>query len=114
MDTFSASVPDPHDEVIAALNDKFRQMGEGGHVFLTRGVSALGEAMITAAREAVRTYDAFTPENDPYGEHDFGSFKIEEYRFFWKIDAYDPPESYGDDDSWRPTRLLTIMLAEEY
>jgi hypothetical protein len=27
--------------------------------------------------------------NDPYGEHDFGSFELAGEKFFWKIDYYD-------------------------
>jgi Protein of unknown function (DUF3768) len=37
----------------------------------------------------VRTYVDFTPENDPYGEHDSGSFELAGHKFLWKIDYYD-------------------------
>ncbi len=102
---------------IAELNDAFRRTGRGGRVLMTRGVAALGEDLVLRAVEAVRTFEAFTEDNDPYGEHDFGSFELEGRRIFWKIDAYDQDERYGSPDPADPavtTRVLTIMLAEEY
>jgi hypothetical protein len=59
----------------------------------------------------------FTDDNDPYGEHDFGSFGLCNRKFFWKIDYYDPQLEYGSEDPTDPqktTRVLTLMLAEEY
>jgi hypothetical protein len=61
--------------------------------------------------------DAEPPDNDPYSEHDFGSFEIEGDKFFWKIDCYDKTLEFGSPDPTDPsvtTRLLTIMLASEY
>jgi len=29
-------------------------------------------------REPFQVFDAFTPDNDPYGEHDFGVVRIED------------------------------------
>jgi hypothetical protein len=55
--------------------------------------------------------------NDPHGEHDFGSFVLAGRNFFWKIDAYDTEMRFGSPDpadSAKTTRVLTIMLAEEY
>lgn len=116
MDTFSASVPDPHDEAIAGLNDAFRRTGEGGHVFLTHGVRALGADKVTAVLDAVRTFDAFTPANDRHGEHDFGAFEFEGQTLFWKIDYDDPALEFADEpsDPDEIERVLTVMLADEY
>jgi hypothetical protein len=41
----------------------------------------------SAIREAVENFDAFTPDNDPYGERDFGAFEHNGDRIFWKIAA---------------------------
>lgn len=60
---------------------------------------------------------AFDADNDPYDEHDFGSFKIIDQRMFWKIDYYGETMDVGSNDPADPaqtTRVLTIMLAEEY
>ncbi|HUB63143.1 MAG TPA: DUF3768 domain-containing protein [Methylocella sp.] len=49
--------------------------------------------------------------------HDFGSFELAGQRFFWKIDCYDKSLEFGSVDPADPentTRVLTIMLAEEY
>jgi hypothetical protein len=102
---------------IRALNDLFRSTFEGGRMVLTQGVSSLGQIFILAALAEVKMFDAFTEENDPYGEHDFGSFKIEGRMLFWKISYYAPDMEHGSEDASVPeqtTRVLTIMLADEY
>ena len=66
---------------------------------------------------AVVSYDDFTEDNDPYGEHDFGAFELEGQKLFWKIDYYDLELRFGSDDPGDPDktrRVLTILLAEEY
>jgi hypothetical protein len=53
----------------------------------------------------------------PYAEHDFGSFELADYKFFWKIDYYDlrcESGSVDPSDPKRTTRVLTVMLASEY
>ena len=62
-------------------------------------------------------FDAFTEDNDPYDEHDFGSINIAGETVFWKIDYYDLNLEYGADDPANPAkcrRILTVMLASEY
>ena len=58
--------------------------------------------------------DGFTPRSDPYGEHDFDAFELDGRKLFWKIDIYDADERYGSPDPAVTSRVLTIMLAEEY
>jgi Protein of unknown function (DUF3768) len=36
--------------------------------------------------ERVRKFNRFTTENDPHGEHEFGTMCIFRQKFFWKID----------------------------
>ena len=65
----------------------------------------------------VQTFDAFTADNDPHDEHDFGSFEVDACKVFWKIDYYDAAMVFGSEDPADPTkttRVLTIMLASEY
>jgi hypothetical protein len=105
-------------EKIAKLNDLCRTaMGVTGPVYQTRGISALPLAEQSAIREKVETFDQFTSDNDPYGEHDFGSFVHSGHKIFWKIDYYDPTMTKGSEDPSDPhqtLRVLTIMLASEY
>ena len=102
---------------IAALNDIFRRTFAGGKVVMTAGVAALAETVLERVIHAVRTFDAFEPGDDPYGEHDFGAVEIAAEKFFWKIDYYDEAMNGGSEDPANPartTRVLTIMLADEY
>ncbi len=46
----------------------------------------------------VATFSDFTEENDPHGEHDFGSFEVAGRKFFWKIDYYDAAMEFGSED----------------
>jgi len=65
----------------------------------------------------VRRFEDFTPDNDPHGEHDFGSFTHGGQKLFWKIDYYDSACEFGSEnpaDAAQTTRVLTIMLADEY
>ena len=99
---------------IAALNDAFRRTFQGGRVLITASVSALPPILAAEVLERVRTFTDFTPDNDPYGEHDFGSFELANHKFFWKIDLYEAPFVKAADGAPVVTRVLTIMLAEEY
>jgi len=102
---------------IRVLNDNFRSTFIGGQVFLTSGVSELPIDVKAKALLMVKTFDAFSRDNDPYGEHDFGSFEVAGETFFWKLDYYDKQCEYGSEDPTNPdvtTRVLTLMLAGEY
>jgi hypothetical protein len=103
---------------IAELNDLCRKApGIGGRLFQTTGIDALPSADQSAIREKVETFDTFTPDNDPYGERDFGAFEHNGERIFWKIDYYDRSITKGSEDPSDPAqtvRVLTIMLASEY
>ncbi|TGY88222.1 DUF3768 domain-containing protein [Marinicauda algicola] len=84
---------------------------------MTGGVEALGLAFINQAIVKMRQFDRFTEDNDPHGEHDFGSFELEGERLFWKIDYYDTTLEKASPDPANPsltTRVLTLMLASEY
>jgi Protein of unknown function (DUF3768) len=102
---------------IRALNDALRQTLQGGRVHMTAGVSALPADTLAGAIAMMRSFNAFTPDNDPHGEHDFGNFEIAGQKFFWKVDYYDECMEFGSEDPGDPsrtTRVLTLMLASEY
>ena len=68
---------------IVELNDLCRKaMGVAGRLVQTCGIAALPLADQSAIREKVETFDAFTPDNDPYGERDFGAFEHSGQRIF--------------------------------
>jgi hypothetical protein len=67
--------------------------------------------------EIVRSFCAFSDANDPFHEHDFGSFEFDNERFFWKIDYYDLTLSAASPDPSNEKltqRVLTVMHASEY
>src|SRR5262245_54707864 len=95
---------------IADLNDAFRRSGEG--VVATQGVAALDS--LDGLLEAVRDYDDFTPDNDPNGEHDYGSLEWEGENTFWKIDYMDEQGHWCDPLSPECQRVLTVGFMSEY
>lgn len=102
---------------IAGLNDRLRRSGLGGQVVVTAGVMAEGPGFIHEAMRAVRAFDAFTEDNDPCGERDFGSVEVGGKRLLWKVDYHDRALAQGSPDPADPTvttRVLTVLLAEEY
>lgn len=102
---------------IRELNDKFRRTGYGGRQMITAGIQELGLLATLTIRQLVASYDAFCEDNDPYGEHDFGNLQYQGHKVFWKIDYYDATLSAGSPDPADPTvttRVLTILLAQEY
>src|ERR1019366_2306998 len=99
---------------IRELNDAFRATMSGGRVMMTAGVQALGEKTVASALTAVREFTAFSADNDPHKEHDFGNFTLAGRKFFFKLDLYEDPEVKGADGQPATTRALTIMLAEEW
>ncbi|MDQ2091161.1 DUF3768 domain-containing protein [Marimonas arenosa] len=109
-----------HDDNAAktrGLNDQARQTFTGCRVAITPGIQALGEDALRAILRAVQQYDDFSPDNDPYEEHDFGAFHYADHQVFWKFDYYDldlTMHSPGASDPTVTARVLTVMLAEEY
>lgn len=77
----------PDTQRIRELNDRARQTFTGCRVLVTPGVHALDQTPDILA--LVQRFDGFTPDNDPYGEHDFGSFRFRGETIFWKFDYYD-------------------------
>ena len=102
---------------IRELNDKFRTTLTGGRVVMTAGIDALDSDVKAMVMRKVATFTEFDADNDPHKEHDFGSFELSGRTFFWKIEYYDQTLAFGSDDpsdAEQTTRVLTIMLAEEY
>ncbi|MEH6758310.1 MAG: DUF3768 domain-containing protein [Parasphingorhabdus sp.] len=119
---------------IARLNDLARRaMGIACTAVATVGFRSLPEDDQSQVRELIETYDAFTEDNDPHGERDFGTIyqlgdgswtterprsqDEERERVFWKLDYYDRDMQFASEDAANPAitrRVLTIMLSDEY
>jgi uncharacterized protein DUF3768 len=102
---------------IRVLNDRLRTEGRGGMIHMTNGVAALGLATVNTIFKTIAAFSAFTPDNDPWGEHDCAVMDVEGHRLIWKIDYYDRSRSYHSPDAADPkvtVRVMTVMLAEEY
>jgi Protein of unknown function (DUF3768) len=104
-------------ERLRALNDQLRTTFIGGAVMITQGVEAIPIPRRKLILEQVRGFAAFTPDNDPYGEHDCAILEAEGEKIMFKIDYYDRDVKLHSPDPTDPavtTRVLTIMLACEY
>jgi hypothetical protein len=96
---------------IAKINDAFRRSGFG--ITVTPGVQVLED--LPGLIDEVRRFNEFSEENDPYGEHDFGTVHWYGEKVFWKIDYYDQKLEYGEEPlSPDCRRVMTVMLASEY
>ncbi len=107
----------PEGRVIATLNDNLRRLHTSGMVTMSRGIAALSREVWAKVIVAVAEFDNFTPDNDPYGEHDCAVVDVDGLQVIWKIDYFDPSMLHHSDDPTDPNvtkRVLTIMLAEEY
>ncbi len=104
-------------KAIRALNDELRQNFATGTAVMTAGVAALGAETVMRIIKTIAVYDDFCHANDPYEEHDFGSFEADGQRIFFKIDYFDKGLTAHSPDPSDPSvteRVITIMLAEEY
>jgi len=104
-------------ETIRALNDELRQHLLGGGAVMTPGIAALGAEAIERIVKTIAVFDDFCHANDPYEEHDFGSFEAEGQTIFFKIDYFDKSLHMHSPDPADPSvteRVITILLAEEY
>jgi len=104
-------------ERIRELNDLLRKYGLGGQTVVTAGVKSEGLEFMFTALGMLREHDDFDQENDPHGEHDYGTFTMMDRILIWKIDYYAPDMIGGSSDPSDPNetvRVLTLMLAIEY
>lgn len=93
---------------IAKINDQLRT-NLICKVYLTRSVAYSNhrEQILNAVKE----FNEFNRGNDPYGEHDFGSFELSGIKYFWKFDYYDNNYEFFQHNG---NRVLTIGQLNEY
>ena len=102
-------------ERVRDLNDRARRSFHECRVVITPGIEQLGD--VAAVLRAVQQFDDFTADNDPYHEHDFGAFHWRNAHVFWQFSYYDVDLQMLSPDPSDPTvttRVLTVMLADEY
>ena len=116
MEAFMSKNAETKDR-IRRLNDDLRQTFTGGGVVMTDGVAAIPEGDLAKLLERVRRFGEFTKDNDPHGEHDFGTIDLAGQTYFFKVDYYAPDMDGGSEDPADPeqtVRVMTIMRADEY
>ena len=112
---------DANIDLIASDNDKLRQsifnsLGKNKLV-LSSDVSQLNLIDGIEVLKLVKEFNIFTKDDDPYGEHDFGSFDFKDINYFWKIDYYDNDLKFHSEDKLnaeKTIKVLTVMKASEY
>lgn len=103
-------------EKTAELNDILRTFGVGGECFMSQGFAALKQDVRLTLIQAIRDFEDFDPENDPYGEHNAGMVEVDGRKAFWRIDYYNKEKTQGSEAPWdteETARVMTIMLASD-
>jgi hypothetical protein len=72
---------------------------------MTQGVAALGHEAVARIVKTIAVRAI---------EHDFGAFEAEGHTIFFKIDLYEEPGVKSENEEPVVSRVLTIMLADEY
>lgn len=111
-------------EKIAALNDSYRKKvcsplrdQLGFTVVCTSGLNGF-LSQTTGSFDffsSIARFDDFNGDNDPHGEHDFGTIYWQGTKTFWKIDYFDSNlQMWCDPLDPECRRVMTVMLASEY
>jgi Protein of unknown function (DUF3768) len=87
---------------IREANDEFRTTFRGGDVVLTASVADLPDMVKSSALQLVADFKDFNEENDPFEEHDYGSFNHCNREFFFKIERVNG------------TQLMTVGLTMDW
>jgi len=96
---------------ISEKNDKFRREFDPNAIKIVVTSGVANSTNIEKVINAVRIFDEFTPDNDPYREHDMAFFRVDGEMYFFKFDYYDDKYEYFKEDG---NRVLTIGRASDY
>ncbi len=107
---------------IRELNDKLRHNRyhtAPGHnmIVLTGALAQMDKQLHIAAVINVAGFDAFSEDNDPQGEHNFGQLNILAEQIMFKIDYYDLDLKTSFEEPSNPEvarRVLSFFLASDY
>ncbi len=100
---------------LATINDQFRRqlsISSDSPLGLYRMTGAVASFTFRDKQEILRViaeFSDFNKENDPWQEHDFGSFMYQEETIFWKIDYYDKNIEYGSADPLDPEKTIRVL-----
>lgn len=100
---------------LAALNDDLRKKipnVQQPHLFLiTDGVMSLPPEKLSSLIEMVRSFDSFSAEIDPRGEHDLAVVVLDQVKYYAKFDYFDEQLKY-----YKPggRHVLTLLRADEW
>ena len=84
----------------AQKNDLLRRTCTGDQLEISPGVAALPSKVVGEALFIMRTFEEFNTKNDPYQNHDFGSFDVDGHTFLFQVDA--------------KAGVCSLMLSSEY
>ena len=73
-------------DALRTCTDPILRLIISGQLVITRGIDERGDAFFKSAVAAIRTFNDFTPENDPHGEHNMAFLDVEGERIFLKVD----------------------------
>ncbi|MDE4140959.1 DUF3768 domain-containing protein [Phaeobacter gallaeciensis] len=115
--TNNTPLPETNSAKIRELNDRFRRFEVMGAHMATPSIMDMGPEAVQKIMTGVATFDGFTNDHDPFGEHDFGACRYDGQRIFWKIDYYNRDLSGGSENPANPqltTRVMKVFLASEF
>ena len=81
---------------------------------MTPGIAALGKEAVDRIIKTIMVFDDFHHAVAIDDERDFGSFEGGGCTIMFKIDLYEEPDVKGANGEPIVTRVLTVMLANEY
>ena len=82
---------DQRTQRIRALDDHLRKHPTSDVAIMTPGVAALGQEAANRIIKTITTFDDFCHANNPYENHDNGSFEADGRTVLFKIDHYERP-----------------------
>ena len=97
---------------IRELNDAFRRTFSGGRVMMTSGVSELPDMVKAKALQLVASFDDFTEDNDPWGEHDCAALTVDGQRIIFKIDYFDRDLQWHSPDA--ADRVIVVVNLDPF
>lgn len=102
---------------IQKLNDIHRKLLLPTVVLAADATAFMANKDLSPLLRKVQDFDDFNEDNDPYGEHDYGSFQFMGEAWFFKFDYYDKEMEFHSPDPSNPKvtcRVLTIGMQSDY